>query len=155
MVTIEYAAAVTEKPHVLHVGLRVTLLDGDLIQEVPVRKSHYEGLHTPAKRLAYAQQCAEYHHPGPGAEGKAKRDARRVAWDADDLAAVQTKWVAHPVGRTEDGQVIVNVTHGGLRVQVRVPVDAPDPTRAIRDAWQAEHDRRQAERAKLAAFAMD
>lgn len=147
---IDYAVPLPDKPHILHVGLRFATPRGDEILETPVRRSMWESLPNAAARLAYAQEAAEYHHPR-GSRGLEKRATRRATWDADDLAAEQAKWVARQVGK-EGNLALVEVTHGGLSVQVWVPLKSVDPEAVIKAAWQAEWDKHQAEQRALAAF---
>lgn len=158
MPTIDYVAPIPEKPHVLHVGLRDLNADGKpYIREVPVRKAHYESL-TPARQVAYVQECAEFHHPG-GPDGAAKRKARRAAWDAADKAAEEAKFVMTPQGFVKDAQgvitgVRVSVTHQGHSCTCVIP---PDPAAAKTNAlaeWTKSKSAADGEKAALAAFAV-
>lgn len=158
MPTIDYAAPIPEKPHILHIGLRDLDQDGKpVIKEVPVRRSHYQSLPTPARQLAYVQECREFHHAS-GPEGQAKRIARRAEWDAADKAAEEAKLVMTPQGFRRDKEgvitgVRVQVTHQGHTCSVVIP---PDPASANANAlaeWTKSKTAADEEKAALAAFA--
>lgn len=138
--------------NILHVGVTVEEDGAPVNHDFAVRKSHWESLKTPKAQAAYLQECHDYHHPA-GPDGQRKRKDRRAAWDAEDKAAEEAKWTAKPVGRNGDN-VLVEVAHGGLTVQVTVPADAADKAQAIKDAWAVAKAAKDAEAAELAAFAL-
>jgi hypothetical protein len=158
--TIQYAVPIPEKSHVLHVGLLVpnsvekvdpvtgvvTMADG--IQEIPVRKSHYESL-TSSKKLTYAKECAEFHHP----TARAKAQARREAWDADDLAKEQARFVTRNP-RLVDGQVAVDVTHKGWTTTVTIPNEPANAEANARTAFDVAYQAKVDADAALAGFTM-
>jgi hypothetical protein len=156
--SIQYAVPIPEKSHVLHVGLLVpnsvekvdpvtgvvTMVDG--IQEIPVRKSHYESL-SATEKLTYVTQCAEFHHPADRARAQARRDA----WDADDKAKAEAKFIMRHVS-TEGDTVTVSVTWQGLTAQHTILNDPATATANAQAAHQAVLDAKAAEAEATAAF---
>lgn len=181
--TIQYAVPIPEKPHVLHVGLLVpssvervdpvtkvvTMVDG--INEVPVRKVHFASLGPltapfSAKQLTYVKRCCEYHHP----TDRAKRDARKAAWEADDKAVADAaaeaarqaelaKFTVTPQGFVKDkeGEVIgvqATITHQGHTCTANIGLVAELAEQNARTAWQASKDAADKVQAALNAFAV-
>lgn len=173
--TIQYAVPIADKSHVLHVGLlvpaslervdpvtkAVTMVDG--IQEIPVRKSHYNSLTTSGK-LAYVKQCAEVHH----STDRAKAIARRALWEADDRAKADAAAEAAKLAkeaifdmkqqghvRDDKGQVVgVNVVINwqGFSCTAMIPADPANAEANGKAAWQTAKTAYDAEQASLAAF---
>lgn len=181
MATIQYAAPVPEKAHVLHVGL---LIDG-IIRETPVRKEKFLSLGPDkapftAGQLAYALECADFHHPN--VRGKdAQRVARRKEWDADDKAkadaaaeaarlaaeaeaeaarqAELARFIVAPTGwaKDKDGNavgVIATITHQGHTCTANIGLVPELAEQNARAAWTESKAKADAEAALLQSFAI-
>lgn len=168
MATIEYVSTIPDKAHVYRVGLRtvktvpqedaqgnvvrdaqgnIVMVQRDVIKETEVRTVKWDGLDTAAKRMTYATECAEYHHT----TDMAKKAARRAAWDADDKAAQEAKFIMRHVSTTAEG-VTVSVTWQGLTAQHVIPNDPATATANAQALHQAEKAKRDAEAAMVSAF---
>jgi hypothetical protein len=161
-ITIEKVIPNPDKTHAPFV--RVLLGDGTAV-EFTVKKEVYDSLNAAGKK-AYVQECMEYHSPTE----KGQREARRAAWDADDLAranaaaeearqAELAKLTVTPQGfvRDEKGEVVgvsVTVTHQGHTTSATIANDPASAEANALAAWQVSKDAADAEAASLAAFAL-
>lgn len=138
---IELRGTEPGKPHIQHVAL---IRDDGTRVEIPVRKATLRSL-SAAKQVVYVNECAEY-HAGTGEGWMERRNARRAAWDADDKAREEAKFIMRHVATTDAG-VRVSVTWKGFTAEHLI---ANDPANAAANA-QAAHDAEKARRDALVA----